>query len=53
MTTTIGNRIWCKPLADWIKINIDVVWNQRSNFIGVGCVIWDDDGYFFELEVMW
>ncbi|XP_074347454.1 uncharacterized protein LOC141686311 [Apium graveolens] len=37
---------WCKPPPGWIKINIDASCRVDYDFIGAGCVVWDDNGCF-------
>lgn len=39
-------RLWIKPPAGWIKINVDTACNQRAGTVGLGCVIRDEYGSF-------
>lgn len=40
-----GDRVWAKPDADWLKVNIDAAIFQDGS-IGVGSVIRDSNGIF-------
>lgn len=42
----IGDRVWSKPPPGWLKITVDAACKQGSSFVGVGCVIRDDQGRF-------
>lgn len=42
----VQSKTWSKPPYGWIKINIDAACQQHSEFVGVGCVIRDDQGQF-------
>lgn len=41
-----GTVHWCKPSVGWIKVNVDATCKPGVEFVGVGCVILDDEGKF-------
>lgn len=36
--------LWCPPLSDSVKINVDAAVNQAMEYIGIGIVAWDCNG---------
>lgn len=41
----VGARIWNRPMARWLKVNVDAAVFQGGS-IGVGCVVHDSQGAF-------
>lgn len=39
INSSFGISRWKKPDDNWIKINVDTVWQSNGIGIGVGCVI--------------
>ncbi|XP_074327155.1 uncharacterized protein LOC141665071 [Apium graveolens] len=35
-------RTWCKPPAQWVKINVDAACIQNADQVGAGCVARDE-----------
>lgn len=42
-----SSRVWTKPPAGWIKVNVDAACGER---IGLGCVVRDDQGEFLRAK---
>lgn len=43
-----GNHRWSKPQEGWVKINIDAACCNQLEFIGLGCIVRNDQGQFLK-----
>ncbi|XP_074378240.1 uncharacterized protein LOC141719767 [Apium graveolens] len=46
MQTQRRDSTWCKPPAQWVKINTDAPCDINGGWTGLGCVARDDNGHF-------
>lgn len=46
-------RRWDRPTQGWVKINIDAARFEEVQCIGLGAVVWDDQGSFLRARSKW